>query len=256
MSDHTEFPKPIDPLLQAATSLLAARKQNAEVRIVAAGVPSVEISHTEIFANEVRHHFRFVFSISSSSFEAPGQQEREAWEAHILAALKEADESVRIFEVKIRPGSVPIEDWRQKALEWLEKPTNQGRGHSQNIASVEHDFLLFRSQREVNLYMELKRLEITMAPLPVFVKREKKEKDRRVEPDFLLIHEGVVLVVEVDSKTYHSETPAEADRRLEPLRLNGARVERVRADECVDGRTAKECAQKLLQRLKQYAKLR
>ena len=55
---------------------------------------------------------------------------------------------------------------------------------------------------------------------------------RRIEPDFVILKDGIVLVVEVDGDTVHHETPAEAHARATMLAHEGARVETVRAVEC------------------------
>lgn len=96
---------------------------------------------------------------------------------------------------------------------------NQGRAHSNNVAGIVVDGLRFRSRGEVNLYRALRRLGVTFAPLPVFLGK------RRIEPDFVIIKDGVVMVVEIDGPGTHSETPVEAEQRLAMFRHEGARTE-------------------------------
>ena len=112
-------------------------------------------------------------------------------------------------------------DWRNKARRWLsgEGLSNQGRVRSDNVAPYQADGLLFRSQPEIHLYRALMGRKISFAPLPVFIRGG--ELRRRVEPDFVIFHRGEVLVVELDGKQFHHETPVEADERLTLLSYEG-----------------------------------
>jgi len=126
--------------------------------------------------------------------------------------------------------------------------TNQGRAHSLNVAAIiEEGGLRFRSKPEVNLHRALKTHDITYAPLSVFVSR-----GRKVEPDFVLIKDGVVLVVEVDGPMHH-ESPVDAHKRLEGFMHNGIRVERVTSSECATEEKAKVVAEKLMTLMTKYA---
>ncbi len=143
--------------------------------------------------------------------------------------------------------------WREKAKAWVSGQgiTNQGRARSDNIAPRICDGLLFRSQAEIYLYKAFKSMGISFAPLPVFVRGG--EHYKRIEPDFVILKDGVVMVVEVDGDTVHKETPAEAHDRTTMLAHEGAHVERVNASECGSPEKAKECAKRLaviLQKLK------
>ncbi|SDO46321.1 hypothetical protein SAMN04489798_3014 [Pseudomonas arsenicoxydans] len=103
--------------------------------------------------------------------------------------------------------------------------TNQGRVRSDNIASREHQGLLFRSKAEVTLFIALTRAQLPVAPLPVFVRIGKFYN--RLEPDFVVIYKGLTFIIEVDGDTYHRESPAEADKRLVPLTWEGVEVRRI-----------------------------
>jgi hypothetical protein len=153
----------------------------------------------------------------------------------------------RVDAVTIAPAAEDRENWRSAANEWLSGRgiNNQGRVRSDNIASLEVDGLLFRSEPEINLYRELKRRGVTFAPLPVFVRGGASYA--RLEPDFVVLKDGFLLVIEVDGDTYHRESPADAHRRLVPLDHEGAKIERVTAQECDTPEKAIRCAEKLLQ---------
>jgi hypothetical protein len=140
-----------------------------------------------------------------------------------------------------------MEGWRDKARVWLAGAgvNNQGRVRSDNIAPLNVDGLLFRSQEEVHLYRGLKRLGVVFAPLPVFLRGG--DEYQRLEPDFVLLKDGIVMVVEVDGDTVHRETPAEAHERTAILGHSGAYIERIEAGECRTPELARQCAEHLLE---------
>ncbi|HYT89621.1 MAG TPA: hypothetical protein VEL76_13020 [Gemmataceae bacterium] len=148
------------------------------------------------------------------------------------------------FELIPEPDDDP--DWREKAKPWVtgQGINNQGRARSDNLAPRQADGLLFRSQQEINLYRALKAARISFAPLPVFVKGG--ETYRRIEPAFVLIKDGIVLVVEVDGDTVHRESPREAHDRLTMLAHEGVHIERVNAQECDTPELARMCVGKIL----------
>jgi hypothetical protein len=145
-----------------------------------------------------------------------------------------------IAEIKTDP------EWRNRSKQWLngQGVSNQGRVRSDNVASRQCDGLLFRSQSEILLYRALKSLGVTFAPLPVFIRGG--ENYKRIEPDFIILKDGVVLMVEVDGDTVHHETPVEAHARTSMMAHEGAHVERVRADDCNSLEAAEFIAEKLL----------
>ena len=108
--------------------------------------------------------------------------------------------------------------------------TNQGRGNSKNPATYEHDGLFFRSPPEIELYKALVDLGLPIMPLPVVICRGAKKF--RIEPDFVIIQQGRIFVVEVDGYHTHNERPVVARERVEHLEDEGVQVIRVRAEEC------------------------
>ena len=125
---------------------------------------------------------------------------------------------------------------------------------SDNVASLECDGLLFRSEEEIHLYRALKRVGVTFAPLPVFIRGGQQYS--RLEPDFVIIKDGHVMVVEVDGDMNHKESPAEAHQRLQPLDHEGAKVERVRVADCETPEKAQKTVEKLLKVLNALARRR
>jgi hypothetical protein len=120
--------------------------------------------------------------------------------------------------------------WRAEALRWFrgEGITNQGRVLSDNVATRTHDGLPLRSARGIELLFRKK--GVVFAPLPVFLRGGATY--RRLEPDFVIIHNHVAVVVEVDGDTVHRELPAEADERLRMMTSEGVEVFRVSASDC------------------------
>lgn len=152
----------------------------------------------------------------------------------------------RLTQVKVVPAVVEDPQWREKAAAWLSgsKVSNQGRVRSDNVAPLTSDGLLFRSHPEVHFYRALKALGVSFAPLPVFIRGG--ETYSRIEPDFVIVHNGITLVVEVDGDTVHQETPAEAHKRTTILLHEGAHFERIPASECDRPAKAKAAAEQVI----------
>ena len=104
-------------------------------------------------------------------------------------------------------------DWRNKARRWLParsvQPGPSAFGQCCTV-SGRRTFVPIRAGEF--LYRALKGRKISFAPLPVFVRGG--ELRRRVEPDFVILYRGRVLVVGLDGKHFHHETSAEAHERL------------------------------------------
>lgn len=140
--------------------------------------------------------------------------------------------SAALRSVEISPGVVPAEEtWRSDAVRFIrgEGVTNQGRVRSDNVASKQHQGLLFRSKAEITLFQAMLRARLAVAPLPVFVRIGKSY--HRLEPDFIVVYKGLTFVVEVDGDGFHKESPADAEKRLVPLTYEGVEVWRIRASD-------------------------
>ncbi|MEM7735584.1 MAG: hypothetical protein AAF267_07315 [Deinococcota bacterium] len=164
-----------------------------------------------------------------------------------LAVFMHRYDHIWIEEIRISPSMVQIDGWQQKALDWLSGSgiTNQGRVRSDNIASRKKDGLLFRSQPEIYFYDALKSLGVTFAPLPVFIRGG--EIYSRIEPDFIIIKDGITMCIEIDGDTVHTETPAEANDRIRVLTNEGVIVERFSASRCENAAKAKKLAEHVIQ---------
>lgn len=156
----------------------------------------------------------------------------------------------RLSAVKISPKLTEGEaDWRERAKAWAQGTgvTNQGRVRSDNIAAKEKDGLLFRSQPEINLYLALKSEGVSFAPLPVFIRGGKTHQ--RMEPDFIVIKNGITIQIEVDGDTVHTETPAEAQTRVAMLEDEGVFVHRIAASRCSSFEKAQTCAREVIDKI-------
>jgi len=69
----------------------------------------------------------------------------------------------------------------------------------------------------------------------------------RVEPDFVILNDGLVMIVEVDGDLYHTETPAAAHVRLKFITDEGAKLERITAAECDTPEKAAEAVARIIQ---------
>jgi len=161
-----------------------------------------------------------------------------------------------IRQLLISPALIDIDNWQERAIDWLSGVgvTNQGRVRSNNIASREHDGLLFRSQAEIHFYNALKSAGVAFAPLPVFLRGG--ETYSRIEPDFIIVKDGITICIEIDGDTVHTETPAEAYSRTRILTNEGVIVERFLASECSNPGSAKLLAKHVLELIQKHKRNR
>jgi hypothetical protein len=245
------FPVEIEDLLASMYALLRERGAAREIAIISASQAHGYQSHYDNWDGGT-YYYTVRLATDLGLFSRLSEDERKQ-AAQLLTDVAKpffAEFSHQhLSEVTIHPRPVTSERWRADATEFLSGTgiTNQGRVRSDNIASRECDGLLFRSESEIHLYRALKALGVTFAPLPVFLRGG--DDYRRFEPDFVLFKDGVLMVVEVDGDTYHRELPAVAHARLAPLDHEGAKVERVRAEDCGTAETAKACAERLMKLL-------
>ncbi len=248
-SNDDGFPIDLESLLAALARIFAMQGASKQVAIlVSATLHAIQVSYDSwdggIYTYQINVHI--LVSVYGQI-----SNEREALEKQFLDQIQTLLVSHRhnyLEKVNIIPlVSSPDKDWRDKAKAWVagEGISNQGRVRSDNIASRTCDGLLFRSQPEINLYRAFKKRGISFAPLPVFI--QGGETYKRIEPDFVILRNGIVMVVEVDGDTVHHETPAEAHVRTTMLAHEGAHIERVKANDCSTPELAEQCAEKILQ---------
>lgn len=161
-----------------------------------------------------------------------------------------------IGKIAISPKLIESGSWQEDAKNWLsgEGITNQGRVRSNNIANRQCDGLLFRSAPEINIYKALKSKGVAFAPLPVFLKGGREYL--RIEPDFIIVKDGLVLCLEIDGDTVHQETPAEANARTRILSDEGAIIERYAASRCDTPEKAEKLADEILAQIEKHKRNR
>jgi hypothetical protein len=243
------FYKNPEPLLATLARLFAAEGAAREVAILANSVATIKQTSYDNWNGGITGFTLFIqvpywfFNQISSELE---NSEKKIFEKAQFLLRPLGDDSDYLEKVNIVPALADDKDWRDKAKTWLsgDGVSNQGRVRSDNIPSRTMDGLLFRSQPEIFLYLALKSSGISFAPLPVFIRGG--ENYKRIEPDFFLIKDGVVMVIEVDGDTVHNETPAEAHARTTMLAHEGVHIERVKASECATQELANVYAKKIL----------
>ena len=242
-----ELPFDAEAIAGALAHVAAAQGDAASVAALAVSVPWFAINGYDNWDGG-KHLLTLYLEVPIQTF---GQlfRARETIEKNILDVLKtiiDVQPGFWATAVSIIPTDKVPSNWREQAIAWLrgEGVTNQGRVRSDNIAARQCDGLLFRSQEEINLYRALKSAGVSFAPLPVFVRGGKDY--RRIEPDFIVVKDGMVAVIEVDGDTVHQESPVEAHDRTTMLVHEGAHIERVRASECSTMEGAEVCAKRIL----------
>lgn len=225
------WPFLIEDFLASLTEALKIRGDARSIAILLSGESEFEESHSDWGVD----YWSLRIGLPIHVFHALDKAEISSVEAALYdvgGSLFTSLTSDALTSVKIFPQVVAApEDWRQEALAFVrgEGVTNQGRVRSDNIASKQHRGLLFRSQAEITLFEAMTRAQLAVAPLPVFVRIGNRYN--RLEPDFVVVYQGLMFVVEVDGDTFHKESPAEADKRLIPLTHEGVEVRRIRAAE-------------------------
>jgi len=238
----------LEPLIATMARIFAAEGKAREVAVLANAKPQIEQTDYDNWNGGICGYSIYLQVPPNLYFQL--SEDRETIEKSLL---EKSGPILRPFlnewlkEILIVPLLSSEEGWQDKAKSWVSGKgvTNQGRVRSDNIASKTADGLLFRSEPEINLYKALKSQGVSFAPLPVFIRGG--QEYRRIEPDFVILKDGIIMVVEVDGDTVHQETPAEAHARTTMLIHEGAYLERVKASECSTPELAQSCAKKLLQ---------
>jgi hypothetical protein len=259
MSEEPPIPFDADALAAALAHAAMAQGDATSVTALAVSTPRLEVTGFEDqYGREHFFHENFDTNVLTLYLEVPAEsfgqffRVREEVQQNIFNMLQPIIASYpfyRALGVCIVPAAKAPANWHEQALAWLrgDGVTNQGRVRSDNIAARQYDSLLFRSEQEINLYRAFKALGVTFAPLPVFVRGGRDY--RRIEPDFIIVKDGMVAVIEVDGDTVHRESPAEAHARTTMLSHEGAYVERVRASDCGTLEGAEVCAKRILMSL-------
>ncbi len=239
----------LDPILGTLATIYAVNGDATKVTILVESIPSITFSdetwdNNQYYAEYILH-LSLPVNIYASIKSKREQLEKDFHKELEVILNSKTTESIRAVSIgaQLRENS----EWKVNAQKWLDGKgiTNQGRVRSDNIASRLHDGLLFRSQVEINFYKSLKKLGVPFAPLPVFLKGGDSYK--RIEPDFVIIKDGVMMIIEVDGANYHKESPAEAHERTTLLSYEGAHIERIKASEIGNIEKSDKIAKKIMQ---------
>ena len=236
----TDGPDPNEALLYGVVELLKAAGEARAVSVVLNSTVAVRREHYDNW-NGGLYNVEIDLTVDYQTYGQLSGDERAAVESAIAAVAEPilaCGENDTFRGVHVRPGGRPRPNWRAEGHDFVRGVgvSNQGRVRSDNIATREEDGLLFRSLPEVPLYRALKRRGVTFAPLPVFLRGGAEY--RRLEPDFIVLKDGMVFQIEVDGDTYHRETPADAQRRLTPMEYEGVKVLRFNAEELANDEMA------------------
>lgn len=148
-------------------------------------------------------------------------------------------EDIHHSDIIVRPKLSSSVQWRTEAQKFLAGGSinNQANVKLGNRPRVVHDELFFRNVTEQYVYEALLRYKHPFMPLPVVLRADGSKRDggvnRRIEPDFLILYRGRLVLLEVDGGS-HFETPVDAENRITFLREQGVVVRRVSAADCKD----------------------
>lgn len=231
-----------EALFASVAKILGKSGKNKELEILASANASFDVLDKR---DAFIYSLTLTIPIDTYVQIEPERKELEGSLLKVISSIADVKGFI-LKKLSIRPELVMVNgDWRTEANEMLfQELTNQGRIRTNRIAPLTQDGLLFRSQPEINLYKALKVLGVSFMPLPVVLRGG--EEYKRIEPDFLIFKDGILLVVEVDGNSYHFEKPYEANERVRMLIHEGAILERVLAEECRTEELARDCALNLI----------
>lgn len=222
----------IEAILGTAAKVLVRNGQRLEAALLANGDTSLTHWNHDNW-NGGQDTWRLHIAIAVDTYlELEHRDEVEKTIAKAIALPMTAVSDSDDIEVSLTTALEENPDWRRRTQEHLggRGITNQGRVRSDNIASIEHKGLRFRSRPELFFYMAMGSTGLPFAPLPVVVIGG--AQPRRIEPDFVIWSQGVTMLVEIDGDNFHSEKPVEAHARLKFLLDEGVFMERINSSEC------------------------
>lgn len=244
---QTRFFADPESILGTLARLFAAKGAAREVAVLTYSSPEVKESHYDNWNGGTTHYTLYLHvPINLYPQLESDLAEIENTILENAGVFLSNFENDKLSTVKIIPAVLEDPQWRDKASAWLSgsKITNQGRVRSDNVAPLTADGLLFRSQPEIHFYRALKSEGVSFSPLPVFIRGGQTYS--RIEPDFVIVHHGITMVVEIDGDTVHQETPAEAQARVRTLQHEGVHVERILASECNEPQKAIDAVKRIL----------
>ncbi|MBY6265111.1 hypothetical protein EI613_24785 [Azospirillum sp. 412522] len=240
----------LERILAATAKLLVRRDCIGAASTVVHGRPHVHPSPVDYYSDCVVWDVWFYMPADVyEALEGKGLIEKQIDEAfnEVISGASHSDRAN--ISIKIDYEQDFNEGWRDEISRILsgELISNQGRVRSTNIAHLQHEGLLFRSEPEIFFYKAAKKRGIPIAPLPVFI--QGGNDYHRTEPDFLIVKDGVCLLVELDGNMFHRETPVQAQNRLRFLTQQGAHLYRLEAKRCVTIQGAEECVSEVIENI-------
>lgn len=239
----TEPKFPFDPAtyLASVKRLLAAKGQTYAVEVLSIGKANVVYGEYDNIDGGV-NFWDISISVSIETYAKLTKESRETIQQQVSEAARDMFQNYQGHHAAGGTSIVPA-----MVVVAVANVNNQGGVNPEHPPHIKHDGLKFRSWAEVRLYKAFKQRDVTFAPLALFMRG-----NVRREPDFFIIKDGFMMLVEVDGPDTHPEKPVEAERRLAPFRDEGVRVERVSASECDNDEDAKRCADRLLTKFERY----
>lgn len=257
MSDddiENDFPFELEAFLNTMARMLTRNFETREISVLASSKAELLLEDFDRW-NGGQYVWAMVLSLPPQVVSQVGDEISSVEDRlrSLAESILAGYDNHHIARISLAPEVILNPRWRENAKNWVAggHANNQGRVRSDNIAAKQKDGLLFRSEPEIYLYEALKSLGISFAPLPVFVRGGREYQ--RIEPDFIAIKSGVMMLIEIDGDSFHHETPAEAHKRTRMLIEEGVRHERVRAEECDTLQKARAQAERIHRLIKKYA---
>jgi len=150
-------PFPVENLVSSAVEALKIQGDARAIAVLVAGQCSLDSDE----GNMNISYWILSISLDVKIFFAMTEEDREAVKTAITGVISPFFASTpdhALSFVNISPlVNEPEDGWREDAMRFVqgEGVTNQGRVRSDNIASKEHQGLLFRSQAEITLFKAL-----------------------------------------------------------------------------------------------------
>ena len=129
-------------------------------------------------------------------------------------------------------------------IDVVEGITNQGYGHSNHRAAIKSCNVYHRAHYEPFFTAVCIRREVLALPLPLAIYGW-----QRIEPDYLVIKDGLMILVVLDGRSHDLELASTEQQRLKPFRENLIEVMRFSVPEDADINWANHILDLVLERI-------
>jgi len=227
--EEPKFPGDLRAIIEVASKYCDRRSLPVEARFLRTARPSLgSYVYDEWDGGVYAWAVRLEVDISALAGVTP--KERDSLEENLTTALREIVRSRYhphfVGTVTVMARLDVLSGGRGQSL----APTNQGRVRPDSLPSINIDGIYSRSHSERRMMDAFLVLGFVVKPIPLVLYRD-GERLVRLEPDLEISYKGRTVIVEVDGPS-HTESPADAQVRLERLRTEGAIIERVRWQDC------------------------